>query len=66
MDPWTLSLIHAGLGNKAIVMDYPERAISERSANVQNPNLDFSRTLGSDPRYQALVRKLNLPKIANR
>jgi tetratricopeptide (TPR) repeat protein len=66
VDPWNLAYIHAGLGNKARAVQYLERAIEERSANVQNPNIDFARTLGSYPPYQALVRKLNLPGNANR
>jgi Flp pilus assembly protein TadD len=65
VDPWNLAYIHAGPGDKARALQSLERAVAERSANVQNPNIDFARTLGSDPRYQALVQKLNLPKDVN-
>lgn len=60
-DWFYLALAHAGVGNKAVAIELLERAVDERSGNAPLISLFFTRALGSEPRYQALLRKMNLP-----
>ena len=63
VEPYFLAYAYAGLGDKARALDLLERTVEERSPNAVMLKTDFERMLGSEPRYQALLRKINIPSI---
>jgi serine/threonine-protein kinase len=66
VEPYHLAYAYAALGDRARALDLLERSVDERSPNAIMLNLDFGRTLGSEPRYMALLRKMNHPVRAPR
>lgn len=61
--PWTLGLVHLGLGDTASAIDALERGYQQRSwmtalARV-NPEFD---PLRGDPRFEALLRRIAFPE----
>jgi tetratricopeptide (TPR) repeat protein len=62
VSPWAFAVIHTGLGQTDVALDWLERAYAERDWRVAwigpEPALD---PLRDDPRYVALLRKLDLP-----
>jgi tetratricopeptide (TPR) repeat protein len=62
VDPYFLAYLYAGLGDKARALGLLERAFEERSPNLSgSPALQFPQ-LGSEPRFQDLLRRMNLPQ----
>jgi TolB-like protein/DNA-binding winged helix-turn-helix (wHTH) protein/Flp pilus assembly protein TadD len=61
VDPYLLAYLYSGLGDKDRALGLLERAFEERSPNMTSPAPDFSQTLGFDPRFQALLRRMNFP-----
>ncbi len=59
----SMALIHLGLGEKKDALDWLEKEIDERGTNAGSyavmPELDELR---SDPRFKAMLRRLNLPE----
>jgi serine/threonine-protein kinase len=61
VSPYHLAYIHTGLGEPDLAMHYLERAYDERAGNVYGIKGSFLFTpLRSHPRFQALLRKMNL------
>jgi serine/threonine-protein kinase len=61
VDPYMLAGLYAGLGDKEHAIGLLERAFEERSPNMSGLALDFPQ-LGSDPRFQDLLRRMNFPQ----
>jgi len=61
VDPYNLALLYVGLGEKELALQELERAFQERRPTIVAIRLDFSQSLGSDPRFQALLRRMNFP-----
>lgn len=61
VDPYFLAYLYAGLGDKERAIGLLERAFEERSPNMPGLALDFPQ-LGSNPRFQALLRRMNFPE----
>jgi len=67
VDPCLLAWLYVGVGDKERALELLEEAFQQRSPNLAgDPDLDFGQILGSDPRYQTLRRRLNLPASAMR
>jgi len=66
VEPYLLAYAYAALGERARALDLLARSVDERSPNAVMLNLDFASTLGSEPRYQALMRRMNHPVRAPR
>jgi tetratricopeptide (TPR) repeat protein len=61
VSPYHLAYVHTGLGNVDQAMDLLERAFDERSGAVYGVKGSFLFTpLRGHPRFQALLRKMNL------
>jgi tetratricopeptide (TPR) repeat protein len=60
-----IALVHAGLGEREAALTLLEKAEEERDVEVMNIGFD-SRwdLLRSDPRFQQLMRRLNMPPAA--
>jgi TolB-like protein/DNA-binding winged helix-turn-helix (wHTH) protein len=62
VSPWSVALVHAGLGDRDQALSSLEKACVERSDYMvylnREPMLDGLR---SDPRFAALVRRVGLP-----
>jgi len=60
--PYAIALVHMGLSNRDAVLEWLERGHAERSWMTTlikvNPELDALR---GDPRFEALVRRMNFP-----
>jgi TolB-like protein/Tfp pilus assembly protein PilF len=61
VDPYNLAWLYVGLGEKELALQSLERAFRDRSPNMACLRLDFSQPLGSDARYQNLLRRMNFP-----
>ena len=61
VEPYLLAYAYAALGDRARALDLLARSVDERSPNAVMLNLDFTKTLGAEPRYQALLLKMNHP-----
>jgi serine/threonine protein kinase/tetratricopeptide (TPR) repeat protein len=61
VSPYHLAYVHTGLGEQDLAMDWLERAYDERAGGVHGIKGSFLFTpLRSHPRFQALLRKMNL------
>jgi TolB-like protein/Tfp pilus assembly protein PilF len=61
VSPYHLAYVHTGLGEQDLAMDWLERAYDERAGSVYGIKGSFLFTpLRSHPRFQALLRKMNL------
>jgi TolB-like protein/Tfp pilus assembly protein PilF len=61
VSPYHMAYVHAGLGDDDAAMDALERAFDERAGGIYGMNGSFLFTaLRSQPRFQALLRKMNL------
>ncbi len=60
--PWQIATLYTRAGDEARALDYLEKAYEVRDPNVPylavDPIFDFMR---SDPRFQAILRKVGLP-----
>jgi len=62
VSPYHLAYVHTGLGEQDRAMDWLERAYEERAGAVFGIKGSFLfTTLRSHPRFNALLRKMNLP-----
>jgi TolB-like protein/DNA-binding winged helix-turn-helix (wHTH) protein/Flp pilus assembly protein TadD len=61
VDPCLLALLYVGLGDKERALGLLERAFEEHSPNMTQPAPDFPQ-LASEPRFQDLLRRMNLPQ----
>jgi len=64
VSPYMIAAVYAGLGNKDKAFEYLEKAYQERSSDLTyflRADLRID-SLRSDPRFQALVRRMNFPK----
>jgi len=67
MDPAATALAYVGMGNKDEAFAWLQRAYSERSNALTALNVDpIYDPLRSDPRFQALLRRIGLPVITLR
>jgi len=61
--PYDVAVTYAQLNDKEKALEYLEKGIRERDGQVflinMNPQFD---NLRNDPRFQELIRRLNLPK----
>ncbi len=67
VSPIDFATIHAGLGETEQALDWLERGFSHRSYLMPFVDaLPFFDSLDSQPRFQALLQRLNLPTNAAR
>jgi TolB-like protein/Tfp pilus assembly protein PilF len=63
MSSYSIRVVHAALGEKDEAFQYLERAFAERDGQITylalDPELD---PLRSDPRFQALIERLHIPR----
>ena len=58
----SIAVIHLGLGNRDATLKWLERAADERHVGYYFPSVDpMYDPLRSDPRFQAFMRRMNLP-----
>jgi TolB-like protein/Tfp pilus assembly protein PilF/predicted Ser/Thr protein kinase len=64
VSPYSLAFVYAGLGDKDQVFDWLNKAYEERSVHLMSIQVHprFA-SLRSDPRFEALVRRIGLPEI---
>ena len=63
VDPYYISLIYLGLGEKDRVFEFSEKAYEGRSMYILGLKVDpFYDDLGSDPRFVELLMKMRLDK----
>jgi hypothetical protein len=61
VSPYHMAYVYTGLGEADRAMDFLERAFEERAGYVHGIKGSFLfTTLHSHPRFQALLRKMNL------
>lgn len=62
VSPWAIGSVYLGLGDKSHALDWFEKAVRERSADMQaarvTPEFD---PLRSEPRFKALLSAMKLP-----
>jgi hypothetical protein len=59
---YQIAQVHAWRGEKGQALDWLERAYATNDSGLRYVRFDpFLRGLHADPRYQALLRKMNLP-----
>jgi len=62
VDPWAIALVYTGLGQRDSAMEWLEKAYRNRDHDMAFckvwPHFD---PLRSDPRFQDLLRRMNLP-----
>ena len=58
-----IAVIHIGLGDTARALDYLEQALEERAGFIVYLKIDsVFDSLRSEPRFQALIRRMNFPE----
>ncbi len=63
VSPLDVATLYAGLGDKEQALSWLEKAYDERSFNLVSIKVEpFLDSLRSEPRFQAIVRKMNFPK----
>jgi eukaryotic-like serine/threonine-protein kinase len=63
VDPYNVAMIYAGLGDKNRAFAALDRAYSHSTSGVFLKSDPFWRdTMGSDPRYAAILRRMGLPQ----
>jgi TolB-like protein/predicted Ser/Thr protein kinase len=61
--PWNVAQVYAYAGNKEKTLDWLEKGVEARDANIPIVGVVplFVDLLGDEPRFQELLRKMNLP-----
>jgi serine/threonine-protein kinase len=59
--PFDIALLYLHAGDKGRALDWFEKAVEARDPNAPYIGLPDYDSLRSEPRYQALLRKMNLP-----
>ena len=63
VSPYHMAYVHTGLGEQERALDWLERAYEERAGGVWGVKGSFLfRSLRSHPRFQALLRRMNLDR----
>ncbi|HEX3235916.1 MAG TPA: tetratricopeptide repeat protein, partial [Gemmatimonadales bacterium] len=61
VSPYHMAYVHTGLGEQERALDWLERAYEERAGGIWGVKGSFLfRNLRAHPRFQALLRKMNL------
>ena len=61
MPAFNIALIHAGLGQNDLAFEWLDRAFEERSSWLASLKIEpLLDSLRSDPRFNDLVRRMNL------
>lgn len=61
VSPYSLAVVHAGLGNREQVLHLLEQAVEERDVHVLDLGVDpVLREYRSEPRVQRLLQKMGL------
>jgi eukaryotic-like serine/threonine-protein kinase len=61
VSPWTRALIYTGLGNKELAFEWLEKAYEEHCSYITDLKVEPRwASLRSDPRFEALLRRLGL------
>ena len=64
VSPYHMAYVHTGLGERERALDWLERAYEERAGGIWGVKGSFLfRSLRSDPRFTALLRKMNLADV---
>jgi serine/threonine-protein kinase len=62
ISPLDVATLYAGLGDKEQALTWLEKAYDERSFNLVSIKVEpFLDSLRAEPRFQALVKKMNFP-----
>jgi TolB-like protein/DNA-binding winged helix-turn-helix (wHTH) protein len=64
VSPYDFAVVYTGLGNKDLAVKDLEKAFHERYISMHYLNVDrhwLFRSLRSDPRFQAILRRMNFP-----
>jgi len=65
--PFSIALVHAGLGHRKLALDWLEKAYADRSEDLPMIRVDPAwMPLRGDPRYQSLLRRINLESPESR
>jgi tetratricopeptide (TPR) repeat protein len=59
--PWDVAMFYVHAGEKASALNWLERAFEVRDPNLPYMGWPDFDSLRSEPRYQALLRRMNLP-----
>ena len=63
LDPYKIAFVYDGLGDSGGAIEWLERAVSERWPATAGLGIEhWSDRLRSDPRFKALVRRMNYPR----
>jgi serine/threonine-protein kinase len=68
LDPYGMASVYGGIGDKDRAVEWLERAYRERSPSMWGLKMDvkmdewWTDALRSDPRFQALLHKMNFPE----
>ncbi len=62
VDPWFIADAYLRAGDKAHALEWLEKAFEERNPNLLSITLPVFDSLRSEPRYQDLFRRMNLPQ----
>jgi TolB-like protein/tRNA A-37 threonylcarbamoyl transferase component Bud32 len=60
--PWEIAMLYVQAGDKGRALEWLEKAFEVRDPNTPCIGLPDFDSLRSEPRYQALLRKMNLPQ----
>lgn len=61
VNPCDLAVLYDGMGDNDHAIEWLQRAYNERSTNLLFLRIEYSDRLQADPRFQALIAKLNFP-----
>ena len=64
INPQNIAVVHLGLGDKDKAMAWLEKAYEERSFEMLGFSGDVFDSLGDDPRFQDLLRRMRMPTAA--
>jgi hypothetical protein len=62
VSPYFIAVLHAFAGNKDNTMEWLEKGYEMRDSNIPYVSYYVFDLLDDDPRYQDLLRRMNLPE----